>query len=940
MDDRVTQRKNAKEFIKIWKGYEKGEAQAFWISLLRDVLGVSQTNRIMEFEKKVVVGGQTNYIDAYIKPPMKILIEQKGSKIDLRKKYKQSDGAMLTPFEQAKRYASELGENLYPNYIVVCNFEEMHIHDIRNSTNTPPVVIKLEDLPDQIQRLAFLADADKELTAFEQKISVEAGEIVGQIYDALLEQYQDKTNPESLKSLNKLCVRLVFCLDAEDSGLFSTHLEFHDYLRKYSANARTALIQLFQILNTPEPERDRYLPNDLLAFPYVNGGLFADEDIEIPWITPQIVELILKKASEGFDWSRISPTIFGAVFESTLNPETRRNGGMHYTSVENIHKIIDPLFLDELKEELKAALSIKVPATRNKRLEEFRTKLGSLTFLDPACGSGNFLTETYSALRKLENEALHALYHGQMALGDDLSPIAVHINQFYGIEINDFAVTVARTALWIAESQMMKETADIVDQPLDFLPLKSAAHICEGNALVIDWNSVIPANKLNYVMGNPPFLGVSHQSDRQKSELKKLFSEVTQGTVSPGKSDYVTGWFLKCALFIRFSSVRCAFVATNSISQGEQVISLWKNLFECLNIHIDFAYTSFVWTNDSKNKAAVHVVIIGFSSGVNLSKKTLFTGTEKKKVANISPYLRNEPTVFIDSRRKPIFPVPEIKAGGKPVDGGFLIFSKENKEDFENKYPYTKQYFRPFVGSDDFLTGEYRYCLWLVNAPASILKKKEISELIEKVREFRLSSKKEATQALANCAYRFAEVKDPGANFLIIPATSSENRPYIPIGYLDKNFIPSNAASFIPGASEYQFGILTSSVHMAWMRAVAGRLKSDYRYSNTIVYNNFPWPSVSDSQKKKIEKTAKEILKVRASNAGSSLDELYNKSVLKEDLRKAHTANDKAVLSAYGFKPSMTEDEIVVELFKLYQARIKELERKEEKEKVEEATKK
>ncbi len=618
-----------------------------------------------------------------------------------------------------------------------------------------------------------------------------------------------------------------------------------------------------------------------------------------------------------------------------MNPETRRKGGMHYTSVENIHKVIDPLFLDDLKEELKSALELKVPSTRNKKLEEFRTKIGKMTFLDPACGSGNFLTETYTSLRKMENEALRALNQGQISLGESLSPIQVHISQFYGIEINDFAVTVARTALWIAESQMMKETEDIVGQSLDFLPLKSAAHICEGNALVIDWNSVIPANKLNYVMGNPPFLGVSHQSDRQKSELKNLFSEVTQGTVSPGKSDYVTGWFLKCALFIRFSSVRCAFVATNSISQGEQVISLWKNLFERLNIHIDFAYTSFVWTNDSKNKAAVHVVIIGFSSGVNLSKKTLFTGTEKKKVANISPYLRNEPTVFIDSRRKPIFPVPEIKAGGKPVDGGFLIFSKENKEDFENKYPYTKQYFRPFVGSDDFLTGEYRYCLWLVNAPASILKKKEISELIEKVREFRLSSKKEATQALANYAHRFAEVKDPGANFLIIPATSSENRPYIPIGYLDKNFIPSNAASFIPGASEYQFGILTSSVHMAWMRTVAGRLEMRYRYSNTIVYNNFIWPKPNEKQKKKIEETAKAILDARLAHANCSLADLYDPVSMPEDLLKAHIANDKAVMKAYGFKASISEAEIVAELFKRYEAKLEELSAAEEAKKAE-----
>lgn len=378
---------------------------------------------------------------------------------------------MLTPFEQAKRYAADLGKNLYPNYIVVCNFKEFQIHDM-SDPSAEPVIIKLEDLPTQVYRLAFLADVEKEVTAFEQKISVEAGEIVGEIYDALLAQYSNPSNPDSLKSLNKLCVRLVFCLYAEDSGLFANHLQFHDYLRSYPRDPRTALINLFKVLNTPEDKRDPYLSDDLAAFPYVNGGLFADENIEIPKLTPEIIELILKKASEGFDWSLISPTIFGAAFESTLNPETRRRGGMHYTSIENIHKVIDPLFLDELKDELKNALELKVPGTKKKRLETFRKKLSSLTFLDPACGSGNFLTETYKCLRELENEALREIYQGQMALGEDLSPIEVHIKQFYGIEINDFAVTVARTALWIAESQMMKETEDIVGESLDFLPAK------------------------------------------------------------------------------------------------------------------------------------------------------------------------------------------------------------------------------------------------------------------------------------------------------------------------------------------------------------------------------------------------------------------------------------------------------------------------------------
>lgn len=928
--DSAKQRQNAKKFISEWKGYEKGETQKFWISLLQDVLGIPQATRLLDFERQVVVDGQTKFIDAYIKPT-KILIEQKGASVDLNRKYKQSGGAMLTPFEQAKRYAADLGKNFYPNYIVVCNFREFHIHDM-SDTSSEPEIIKLEELPKQIHRLAFLADVEKELTAFEQEVSVEAGEIVGEIYDALLAQYANKESTNSLKSLNKLCVRLVFCLYAEDSGLFSTHLEFHNYLRKYSTDPRNALIQLFKVLNTPEDRRDPYLPDDLLAFPYVNGGLFADEDVEIPRISPEIVELILKKASEGFDWSLISPTIFGAVFESTLNPETRRKGGMHYTSVENIHKVIDPLFLSDLRTELKAALELKATATRNKRLEEFRAKIGKLTFLDPACGSGNFLTETYTSLRKMENEALRALNQGQISLGESLSPIQVHISQFYGIEINDFAVTVARTALWIAESQMMKETEDIVGQSLNFLPLKSAAHIHEGNALRIDWNEVVPASKLNYIMGNPPFFGARLMTKAQKEDVENVFGKDWKNS---GNLDYVSCWFKKCADFMQGTSISAALVATNSISQGDSVATLWKPLLGT-KIFFDFAYRTFRWDSESLGMAHVHCVIIGFKAIPSGLKNWIFDGSKKSNAKNINGYLIDGANTFIESRNSPLCDIPCIGIGNKPIDGGVYLFSKEEMENFISQEPASKKFFRPWYGSKEFIEQKPRYCLYLRDCDPKELRKMPLClDRIEKVRDYRLKSPNPGTVKLAETPTKFHVTNIPKSSYLIIPKVSSEKREYVPIGFMKPSSLASDLVFIVSDATLYHFGILNSSVHMAWMRTVAGRLKSDYRYSKDIVYNNFPWPEISDKQKKKIEETAKGILTARSAHSDCSYADLYNSLTMPEDLLKAHITNDKAVMKAYGFKASISEAEIVAELFKRYEAKLEELAAAEEVEKAE-----
>ena len=555
----MEQRAAAREFAAYWqtRGDEKQETQTFWLTLLQKVLGVEDADKLIAFEVPVKLG-HVSFIDAFI-AENRVLIEQKGSDIDLRKGYKQSDGSMLTPFQQARRYAGYLPHDQNPRWIVVCNFREFHIHDMNRPNDTPDVIL-LSELEQEYHRLAFLAKRTDVTLQREMEISIQAGELVGKLYDAFQKRYIDPESERALKSLNKLCVRLVFCLYAEDAGIFGGHNMFHDYIQAAGVKrARQALIDLFRVLDTPTAERDPYMDEDLAAFPYVNGGLFSDENIEIPQFNEEIYDTLLSKASGDFNWSHISPTIFGAVFESTLNPETRRSGGMHYTSIENIHKVIDPLFLDGLRKELDEIREISVVRTRTAKLKAFQERLAGLTFLDPACGSGNFLTETYISLRRLENEVIRSLIDAQkgaavgqimMGLEGDLTPIMVSIQQFYGIEINDFAATVAKTALWIAESQMMKQTEDIVHMNLDFLPLKSYVNIVEGNALRLDWAEVVPKDKLDYIMGNPPFVGYSLQSKSQKDDILSIYvDEKGKPYKTAGKIDYVAGWYFKAAQF-------------------------------------------------------------------------------------------------------------------------------------------------------------------------------------------------------------------------------------------------------------------------------------------------------------------------------------------------------------------------------------------------------
>lgn len=926
------QQQAAKSFAAYWKdkGYEKGESQPFWLSLLRDVYGVEHPEQFIQFEEQVHLD-HTSFIDGTI-PATHVLIEQKGLGKDLNKPIKQSDGALLNPFEQAKRYILELPVSQHPRWVVTCNFSTFYVYDMERPRGEPEI-IELANLEKEYYRLQFLVDAGNEHLKREMEVSIAAGEIVGLLYDAFYKQYANPESEHSLKSLNKLCVRLVFCLYAEDAGIFGHHGMFHDYLKGFDTRGlRKGLVDLFRVLDTKLQDRDPYLKDDnpeLAAFPYVNGGLFSDENIEIPPFTDEIRNLLLEKASENFNWSEISPTIFGAVFESTLNPETRRSGGMHYTSIENIHKVIDPLFLDELKAELDEICANPVERTRTAKLRVFQRKLASLTFLDPACGSGNFLTETYLSLRRLENKILVKLSHGQVTMySASESPIQVSISQFYGIEINDFAVTVAKTALWIAESQMMKETEKILLVPLEFLPLKTNAFIVEGNALRVDWESVVPKSKLNYIMGNPPFVGYSLQSKEQKSDILSIYvDEKGKPYKTAGKIDYVAGWYYKAAKLMQNTPIRTAFVSTNSITQGEQVAGVWKPLFEQFGIHIDFAYQTFRWDSEASAKAHVHCVIVGFSVAVNTNSKKLFIGDKLHLSNNINAYLMDAPNVFIESRNTPLNGVLSMSSGGKPVEGGYYIFTDDEKNAFLKKEPSAQTYFRKFVGSDDFINGYTRWCLWLHDvSPSDIRKLPECMKRVNSVHDYRLESKKAATRAAAATPMSFMEIKRPVGKFLIVPEVSSQRRKYVPLGFSDKEMICSNKVRFVSNATMYHFGILTSNVHMAWMRAVCGRLKSDYSYSINVVYNNFPWPTPTEQQKAKIEQTAKAILDARALYPDSSLADLYDDLTMPPELRKAHQANDRAVMDAYGFikgtAARTSESACVAELMKLYQQKV------------------
>ena len=956
----------AAEFAERWKdrGYEKGESQPFWIDLLSNVFGVEMpTAGFIRFEDHNKVDA-SNFIDGRI-PTTRVLIEQKSLDKDLRAPIRQSDGSLLNPFQQARRYVVSLPVSEHPRWIVTCNFKEFLVYDMEQPNGEPEQIL-LENLGKEYYRLQFLVDAKSEHLSKEMEVSMQAGEIVGKIYEALLAQYNDNS-PEALRWLNILCVRIVFCLYAEDAGVF-THDQFHDYLVTYEAkDLRRALRDLFEVLNTPLEKRSKYLQDDLKAFPYTNGGLF-EEEIEIPQFTEQLKETLLQNASLDFDWSEISPTIFGAVFESTINPETRRSGGMHYTSIENIHKVIDPLFLNDLRRELDDILEEKVERQRQKKLDAYQERLASLTFLDPACGSGNFLTETYLSLRRLENEAIRERYHGQAFIGfEEVNPIKVSIQQFYGIEINDFAVTVATTALWISEAQMLAETEKIIRRDIDFLPLKPYHNIREGNALRMEWDVIeLPSDiptihaknvhilyedeaklmagepvieeanlivndyqrgfksnaqryevKFDYIIGNPPFVGARQMSESQKQDMISVFGPKWKNV---GNMDYVCCWYRLAANLMRSNkNTRAAFVSTNSICQGEQVASLWEPFFN-EGIHINFAHRTFRWDSEATLKAHVHCVIVGFSF-CDTSVKTLFDNDQRKFVSHINAYLTEGPDVFIAKRNTTLCDVSPMNYGSFALDDGNYTISLAEHDELIQRDPTIEPFLRPFIGAQEMLHSIRRWCVWLKDMPlSSYAKNAIIREKVERVQKWRAASNRKNTVLLADTPTLFAEIRQPQTKYLAVPTVCSEKRRYIPMVYLSPEVIASNQVYVVPNATLYHFGIMQSNVHMAWMRAVCGRLETRYRYSNSVVYNNFPWPNPTDEQKAKIEQTAQTIIDVRKQFSDVCLADLYDPVFMPVELRRAHQQNDRAVMEAYGFPvKNMTESQCVAELFKLYQ---------------------
>ena len=917
MNTEKQQRTAAAAFAHKWdgRGYEKGESQIFWTELLTEIFGIEDPSTFITFEQQAQLD-HTSFIDAMI-PSTHVMIEQKSLGKDLRQAIRQSDGTVLSPFQQAQRYSAALPYSQRPRWIVTCNFAEFDVYDMENP-NSEPSRILLKDLECEYYRLQFLVEQQGAHLQKEMKVSIEAGKIVGKLYDAFIKLYDD-SDPESLRHLNILCVRLVFCLYAEDAGIFGKHDQFHDYLAQFDTfSMRSELLRLFEVLNTPTDKRSKYLRPDLAAFPYTNGGLFAEE-IDIPLFTDELRETLLQHASLDFDWSEISPTIFGGVFESTLNPETRRSGGMHYTSIENIHKVIDPLFYNELRsafDDCKEEPNVK---KRMLRLHALQDRMATLRFFDPACGSGNFLTETYLSLRRLENEIIKQIYSVEQ-LDAFENPIKVSIHQFYGIEINDFAVTVATTALWISEAQMMAETEKIIHHDIDFLPLKSYANIVEGNSLRIEWESVCPKEELDYIIGNPPFVGYSLQSKEQKADLLSVFvDEKGKPFKTAGKIDYVAAWYYKAAQMMQGTQIRAALVSTNSITQGEQVAAIWKPLKEMFGTHIDFAYRTFRWDSEASLKAHVHCVIVGFSDTPNDKTKLLFDNGQVSEVENINGYLTNAPDVFIQSSSKPKdSSVPNMTTGNRPADGGHLIIEEEDYDEFILREPNAKPYIKKLLGSSEFINNKKRWCLWLTEATPHQLKAMPlVMNRVQLCKEDRESSPDAGRRKLADTPTLFRETNNP-TDYIAVPKVSSERRRYVPMGFLHDDTIPTDLLFIIPSATLYHFGILESNVHMAWMRAVCGRLEMRYRYSKDIVYNNFPWPSPTPEQRARITEAAQAILDARALYPDSSLADLYDPTLMPKELLHAHRQNDRLVMQAYGFSTKMTESECVAELFRKY----------------------
>ena len=902
------QKKAAADFAAKWagKGYEKGECQKFWRGLLHDVFGVADPDDWVQYEVQVATG----FVDAYISRT-KVLIEQKGFEHGL------ADKAAM---KQAMMYVGAMPDTMPVRYIVLSNFQEFWIYD-KHSPEMKPVKVALKDLPKKLRVLSFLSEVEKTVTIVRDVAAVDkkAGELVGRLYKALLASYTGEVNERVLESLNMLCVRLVFCAYAEDSGVFPMRDQFVNYMRRYDAEAfRDRLAQLFRILNTDENDRD---PDDipaLLEFPYVGSGLFDDEHIRIPRFTDETRTLLLDCMCADLDWTEINPTIFGAVFESTLSTAMRRKNGMHYTTVKNIHRVADPLFLWALEKELDEIAAIVNVKKRNEALAAFQKKLGRLRFLDPACGSGNFLTETYISLRRLENRAIALRQQGQAEfdLGDT---ICVTIDQFFGIEIDGFAVSVAQTALWIAESQMMIETERILHRRIDFLPLKRYAHIVKGNALRMDWNSLLPEGEhFDYILGNPPFVGQNLRSREQAEDMLKVFA----GTDAGGKLDYVAAWFKITFDYMNVHpETLAAFVASNSLAQGESV-GLLTPVRTSLGVQIDFAWRTFVWDSEAAEKAHVHVVIIGFSK-CGAGEKILFEDDINRHVVpSINGYLAEGVDRIVKSRANNINASPvRVHQGSPSADDKQLSMSREERDALVAKYPELDAVLLPYVGSDEYINavGFARYCIWMVGKrPSDFLHIPEMRERFRHVHDFRLACATDRVRKTADSPHLFTQIRQPQGDYILIPRVSSERRKYLPVGFMPATVIASESSVVAENASLVDFGLISSSVHNAWMRTVCGRLEMRYRYSPAVYYN-FAQPVLDDDVRASIAATAQGILDARAIYADKPLSSIYGEDMyFYPEVLRAHEANDAAVLAAYGLAEKSTESEIVSRLFEMY----------------------
>ncbi|MGL6225341.1 MAG: DNA methyltransferase [Thermoguttaceae bacterium] len=892
-------------FAQNWQDakYERGESQTFWNEFFA-VFGI-QRRTVAAFEEKVKrLTNHVGFIDLFW--PGKLLAEHKSRGQDLGKATSQA-------FEYVRNLVDTGREAETPRYIIVSDFAKIVLYDLEpDEGDAEKLEFPLADLHKHIHAFGFISGYQVHKPKPEDPANIIASELMGQVHDTLF------ASGYSGHSLERFLVRTLFCLFAEDTGIFEPDA-FTAFIeqntKENGSDLGPMLSAFFDVLDKPIEKRQKNLDESLAALQYVDGGLF-EETLRPPTCNRDIRDSLL--AATRFDWSRISPAIFGSLFQSVMDPNARRACGAHYTTEDNILKVIRPLFLDELRAEFEKIKGGKSAANRVK-LQQFHAKLGRLTFFDPACGCGNFLVLAYRELRRLEMDVFESLHKSGQKLFDATFFSQVDVDQFYGIEIVEFPVRIAETALWLMDHQMNLEASVRFGNYFVRLPLQKSAKIVHGNALRMDWTEVLPKEKCSYILGNPPFVGGKYQNSEQKEDLQFVFGKIP----SSGLLDYVSCWYFKAAEYIQGTSIPVGFVATNSITQGEQAGILWSILF-AKGIKINFAYSPFVWTSEARGKAHVHCVIVGFGLD-DVDAKRIYDQEKDRisvhTVSQINRYLVDAGDVAIVNRSMPLCNVPEIRFGNQPIDGGYFLFSAEEKKSFLQDCPDAKRYLKRYIGSEEFINGTERWCLWLKGVdPATIRSIEAIKERVEAVKRFRLASSRLATRELADRASEFAFVSHPDTRYLLIPSTSSETRAYIPMGFMTPSVIASNACLIVPNAKLYHFGVLTSAIHMDWMRRVCGRLESRYRYSAKIVYNNFIWPEhVTEEQQKRIAEKAQAVLDARALYPDNTLADLYARGYMPKELLRAHHELDRAVDRAYRKEPFTSDEDRLAFLFGLYE---------------------